>query len=103
MLVQFLLFPQCFQKASFPDPPKGVILWEWVTMSDRTICQPGPETSLLTEYAQNQQNLVMHQEVMQSDNSLERVKTDTSPQNKYRRRLAYFDPKVDNVRLLVDC
>ena len=27
---QFLLFPQCFQKASFPDPSKGVIEWEWV-------------------------------------------------------------------------
>ena len=27
---QFLLFPQCFQKASFPDPSKGVIVWEWV-------------------------------------------------------------------------
>ena len=27
---QFLLFPQCFQKASFPDVSKGVIVWEWV-------------------------------------------------------------------------
>ena len=26
----FLLFPQCFQKPSFPDPSKGVIVWEWV-------------------------------------------------------------------------
>ena len=26
----FLLFPQCFQKASFPDASKGVIVWEWV-------------------------------------------------------------------------
>ena len=26
----FLLFPQCFQKASFPDTSKGVIVWEWV-------------------------------------------------------------------------
>ena len=25
-----LLFPQCFQKASFPDSSKGVIVWEWV-------------------------------------------------------------------------
>ena len=25
-----ILFPQCFQKASFPDPSKGVIVWEWV-------------------------------------------------------------------------
>ena len=27
---QFLLFPQCFQKACFPGVPKGVIVWEWV-------------------------------------------------------------------------
>ena len=24
----FLLFPQCFEKASFPDTSKGVIVWE---------------------------------------------------------------------------
>ena len=27
---QFLLFPQCFQKACFPGAPKCVIVWEWV-------------------------------------------------------------------------
>ena len=27
---QFLLFPQCFQKACFSGASKGVILWEWV-------------------------------------------------------------------------
>ena len=27
---QFLLFPQCFQKACFPGASKGVIVWEWV-------------------------------------------------------------------------
>ena len=26
----FLLFPECFEKASFPDCQKGVIVWEWV-------------------------------------------------------------------------
>ena len=30
---QFLLFPQCFQKACFPGVSKGVIVWEWVKMS----------------------------------------------------------------------
>ena len=25
---QFLLFPQCFQKACFPGTSKGVIVWE---------------------------------------------------------------------------
>ena len=27
---QFLLFPQCFQKACFLEASKGVIVWEWV-------------------------------------------------------------------------
>ena len=27
---QFLLFPQCFQKACFPGASKGDIVWEWV-------------------------------------------------------------------------
>ena len=27
---QFLLFPLCFQKASFPGASKGFIVWEWV-------------------------------------------------------------------------
>ena len=27
---QFLLFPQCFEKACFPRVSKGVIVWEWV-------------------------------------------------------------------------
>ena len=26
---QFLLFPQCFQKACFQGASKGVIVWEW--------------------------------------------------------------------------
>ena len=29
---QFLLFPQCFQKAYFPGVSKSVILWEWVNL-----------------------------------------------------------------------
>ena len=27
---QFLLFPQCFQKACFTEASKGVIVWKWV-------------------------------------------------------------------------
>ena len=30
---QFLLFPQCFRKACYPGPSKGVIVWEWVKVS----------------------------------------------------------------------
>ena len=29
-LEQFLIFPQCFQKACFPGASKGVIVWEWL-------------------------------------------------------------------------
>ena len=29
---QFLLFPQCFQKACFPGAPKEYIVWEWVKL-----------------------------------------------------------------------
>ena len=38
---QFLLFPQCFQKACFSGASKGVIVWEWVNT-----CQDG--TTLIT-------------------------------------------------------
>ena len=30
---QFLLFPQCFQKACFPGASIGVIVWEWFNAS----------------------------------------------------------------------
>ena len=33
----FLLFPQCFEKASFPNTSKGVIVWEWVKKIYRDI------------------------------------------------------------------
>ena len=32
---QFLLFPQCFQKACFPGASTGVIVWEWINSFDR--------------------------------------------------------------------
>ena len=38
---QFLLFPQCFQKACFPGASKGVIVWEWVKLkfgSNKQVC-----------------------------------------------------------------
>ena len=36
---QFLLFPQCFQKACFPGASKGVVVWEWVNSlpNDQTL------------------------------------------------------------------
>ena len=32
----FLLFPQCFEKASLPDTLKGVIMWEWIKVLCKT-------------------------------------------------------------------
>ena len=37
---QFLLFPQCFQKACFPGASKGVIVWEWVKSKDKILRKP---------------------------------------------------------------
>ena len=34
---QFLLFPQCFQKACFQGASKGVIVWEWVNTEDYAV------------------------------------------------------------------
>ena len=34
---QFLLFPQCFQKACFPGASKGVTVWEWVKRHPTTV------------------------------------------------------------------
>ena len=31
---QFLLFPQCFLKACFPEASKDVIVWEWVKVEN---------------------------------------------------------------------
>ena len=36
---QFLLFPQCFQKACFPGVSKGVIVWEWAKWKVRKVNQ----------------------------------------------------------------
>ena len=36
---QFLIFPQCFQKASFEDASKGVIVWKWVKGSLSIFCR----------------------------------------------------------------
>ena len=38
---QFLLFPQCFQKACFPAASKGVIVWEWVNLVLRIFLNNG--------------------------------------------------------------
>ena len=34
---QFLLFPQCFQKACFPRASKGVIVWDWAKMVENIL------------------------------------------------------------------
>ena len=34
----FLLFPQCLEKASFPESSKGVFVWEWFQHIKVAIC-----------------------------------------------------------------
>ena len=45
--VQFLLFPQCFQKACFQGMSKGVIVWEWVKSLSHNPDFKQPEEVLL--------------------------------------------------------
>ena len=47
---QFLLFPQCFQKACFPGASKVVIVWERVKMSS-AICFNLDQSNILSSVA----------------------------------------------------
>ena len=44
---QFLLFPQCFQKACFPGASKGVIVWEWVKRLRSLLSEPHQKKSFM--------------------------------------------------------
>ena len=46
---QFLVFPQCFQKACFPGVSKGVV-WEWDKWYGSHVCLQRLINSLLYEY-----------------------------------------------------
>ena len=46
---QFLLFPQCFQKACFPGASKGVIVWEWVNV-EKILQNKGLNVRMFNEY-----------------------------------------------------
>ena len=50
---QFLLFPQCFQKACFPGTSKGVIVLEWVNSFTNIIIS---DWAKLSVYADNKCN-----------------------------------------------
>ena len=60
---QFLLFPQCFQKACFPEVSKGVIVWEWVkpVQSDSMGFNPVPNDKILNlkAFADDKMNLIV--------------------------------------------
>ena len=53
---QFLLFPQCFQKACFPGASKGVIVLEWVNGSFQS--EANFFTLLLTVVYQDQPSVL---------------------------------------------
>ena len=46
---QFLLYPQCFQKACFPGASKGVIVWEWVNLTGHFHPFDTPRLSILMD------------------------------------------------------
>ena len=50
---QFLLFPQCFQKACFPEASKGVIVWELVNDLTQKNFKHFPRQSLVFATVQN--------------------------------------------------
>ena len=56
---QFLLFPQCFQKACFPGASKGVIVWEWVNSlpNDKNLDQSKLKRQFLKTLKDNKINL----------------------------------------------
>ena len=67
---QFLLFPQCFQKACFPGASKGVIVWEWVNLTihmtfPSLACFVVNENYLTQIVASNYKNILMHRENQQ--------------------------------------
>ena len=48
---QFLLFPECFKKACFPEESKGVSMWEWVKdMQDKFLTYLCPHIERLVAY-----------------------------------------------------
>ena len=48
---QFLLFPQCFQKARFQEASKGVIVWEWVKPLNKSSIQLTPSKTTILDYS----------------------------------------------------
>ena len=48
---QFLLFPQCFQKACCPGASKGVVVWKWVKIKPilETTCVKQPPVTVLMQ------------------------------------------------------
>ena len=61
---QFLLFPQCFQKACFPGVSKGVIVWEWVNFDMSTTCR-GISSSVLYSLYLSQTSLSFYVSAVQ--------------------------------------
>ena len=44
---QFLLFPQCFQKACFQGASKGIIVWEWVKTPTQSLDYSSTSVALI--------------------------------------------------------
>ena len=89
---QFLLFPQCFQKACLPGASKGVIVWEWVNLltSDNIIFM---DWSNLKAFANNK-NVTENLKFLWGEGLLEKekmlVNSIFSFFNKVFKRLCFF-------------
>ena len=63
---QFLLFPQCFQTACFPEASKGVIVWEWF----KTACYISYDHRLRGQFSfRNKTSLVWYNSTRQDSTS----------------------------------
>ena len=82
---QFLSFPQCFQKACFPEASNGVIVWEWVncykqwSVSHTSYLNLLQSFTLVWSFAQPLQYMYSFREVEKKNTG--KKKTEKKPQN----------------------
>ena len=67
---QLLLFPQCFQKACFPEASKGVIVWEWANPlpNDHIL-----DWSKLKAFADDKVNVAENLKLVRVENIVDKV------------------------------
>ena len=92
---QFLLFPQCFQKACFPRVSKGVIVWEWVN--------PLPDMPILGSSNSAANKNVVSKEWTNGDTVISRVENIVGKGEIARYEQFFFSVNVFKSCLLLMC